>query len=144
MPPGLMYDTKEGGEVGGGGASFSPASLSTQSLRRGLDKCQCINYRSSAYRMCFVDQKNEKEEAGDGANFPFLSLPTNNALSINFRPRSDAEILLLSTDWGIQIRVKRAETCVQCVHLPTEFPFLHAAVGGWAYFFVCVFSAPYS
>ncbi len=94
MPPGLMYDTKEGGEVGGGGASFSPASLSTQSLRRGLDKCQCINYRSSAYRMCFVDQKNEKEEAGDGANFSLLIPPdqqrTLNKLPTQIRCRNSA------------------------------------------------------
>ena len=35
--------------------------------------------------------------------------PTNNALSINFRLSSDAEILLISTDWACKIGAKRAK-----------------------------------
>ena len=31
----------------------------------------------------------------------------------------------------MQIGAKRAETCMQRVHIPTELPFLHTAIGGW-------------
>ncbi len=49
--------------------------------------------------------------------------PTNNALLINFGLSSDAEILLVSTDWAYKSAPNVQETCVQCVRIPTELPF---------------------
>ncbi len=57
--------------------------------------------------------------------------PTNNALLIIFLLSSEAETLLLSTDWAYQIGAKRAKTCTQRLHIPIELPFCmpHLAVG---------------
>ena len=49
--------------------------------------------------------------------------PTTHSLLIDFRPSSDAEILLISLRLSIQIGAKRANTCMQCAHIPTELPF---------------------
>ncbi len=58
--------------------------------------------------------------------------PTDNALLTNFWRSSDAEILLTSTDGARKSAHKRAKkTCVRRARVPTELPFLHAAVGGW-------------
>ena len=57
--------------------------------------------------------------------------PTNNKLRTNFLLSSDAEILLLSTDWAQQIVAKCAKACMQCVHIPTELPFCMPPIGGW-------------
>ncbi len=58
--------------------------------------------------------------------------PTNNALLIIFRLNSAAEILLLSTDLAYKSGAKRAKTCMQCVHIPTELPFwIPPLVVGW-------------
>ncbi len=46
------------------------------------------------------------------------------------------EFLLLSTDRACKSAPKRAKTCVRCVRVPTELPFLHVAVGGWDVFFL--------
>ena len=35
---------------------------------------------------------------------------------------------------SMQIGAKRAKTCMQCVPIPTELPFLRTNVGGWAIF----------
>ena len=56
---------------------------------------------------------------------PFLNNPTNNALLINLRLSSDAEILLISTDWA-----RRAKTCTQCVTYSDWASTLHTTVGG--------------
>ena len=49
----------------------------------------------------------------------FFFFPTNNALLINFRLSSDAEILLISTDRAY----KSAPNMQKCVCIPTELPF---------------------
>ncbi len=49
--------------------------------------------------------------------------PTNNAPLIGFRLSSDAEILLISSDWACKNRAKRAKTCMQYAYVPTELPF---------------------
>ena len=59
--------------------------------------------------------------------------PTNNALLINFRLSSNAEIFVNKHRLSKQIDAKRAKkTCMQRVRIPTELLFLHATVGGWA------------
>ncbi len=42
---------------------------------------------------------------------------------MNFRVSSDAETLSLSPQLNMQIGAKRARTCAQRVHVPTELPF---------------------
>ena len=49
--------------------------------------------------------------------------PTSNALLMNFRLKSDAEILLLRHRLGLQIGAKCAKTCMQRVRIPTALPF---------------------
>ncbi len=51
--------------------------------------------------------------------------PTNNALLINFRLSSDAEIFGNEPRLSVQIGTKRAKkkTLTQRVHIPTELPF---------------------
>ena len=49
--------------------------------------------------------------------------PTNDALSINFWPSSDAEIFVGKHRLGMRTGAKRAKTCVQRVRIPTELPF---------------------
>ena len=56
--------------------------------------------------------------------------PTNNALLINFRLSSDAEMHRLTIQ-------ERAKLCMQRVHIQTELPFLHATVGGWVHLLEC-------
>ncbi len=58
--------------------------------------------------------------------------PTNNALLINFLLSSDEEIFVNKHRLGMQIGAKLAKTCLQGVRIPTELPFLHATVSGWA------------
>ncbi len=48
--------------------------------------------------------------------------PTNNATLINFRLSSDAKNFVNKHRLSIQIGARRAKTCVQCVHIPTELP----------------------
>ncbi len=49
--------------------------------------------------------------------------PTNNATLTNFLLSSDAEIFVNKHRPSMQIGAKRAKTCMQCVHIPTELPF---------------------
>ena len=49
--------------------------------------------------------------------------PTNNALFMNFRPSSDAELFVSKLRLSMQIGAERAKTCTQCVYIPTELPF---------------------
>ncbi len=73
------------------------------------------------------------------AFYTFKDYPTNNALLINFRLSSVAEILLIS----IQISAKCAKTCMQCVHIHIFQLCLHlqlSNIGGWiaTYFETCL------
>ncbi len=66
--------------------------------------------------------------------WPYVpAYPTNSALFINFLLSSDAEIFVTkhSTELASR-RPKVQKACTQRVHVPTEPPFLHATVGGWA------------
>ncbi len=58
---------------------------------------------------------------------PEPSYPTNNTLLINFRLSSDAEILLISTDWADK-RAKNVHAL--CTYSNRAF-ILHTTVGGW-------------
>ncbi len=55
--------------------------------------------------------------------------PTNNALLINSRLSSDAEIFANDHRLSIQIGAKRAKTCMQCVNIPTKLPYHHWWLG---------------
>ena len=84
--------------------------------------CLCVVLRCSALLPA------KATEFCRGCSPPFLSTsivlyPTNNALLINFRLRSDAEILLPSTDGACKSAPKRAKTRMQRVLIPTELPF---------------------
>ncbi len=81
---------------------------------------------------------HEREREGGGENPAHFAskheerrereyFPTNNALLINFRLSSDAEILLISTDWAYKIGAKRA-TCT----FSNWASILHTTVSGWA------------
>ena len=52
----------------------------------------------------------------------YSSLPTSNALLIDFRLSSDADVLSISTEWACKVSGKHAKTCVQRVRVPTELP----------------------
>ncbi len=51
----------------------------------------------------------------NGASLPVV--PTNNALLLNIRLRSDAEIFVNKHQLSIQIGAKRENTCLQCVFI---------------------------
>ena len=53
----------------------------------------------------------------------FFACPANNAVLINFRLSSDAEILPNKHWLSIQIGAKRAKMCVHCAYISTELPF---------------------
>ncbi len=53
----------------------------------------------------------------------FMRHPTNNTLLTNFRLSSDAKKIVHEHRPSIQMGAKRAKTCVQRVHVPTELPF---------------------
>ncbi len=52
-----------------------------------------------------------------------LASPTSDALLINFRLSSDAEIFVNKHRLSLQIGAKRAKTCMQGVYVPTDLPF---------------------
>ncbi len=60
---------------------------------------------------------------GKWTHAPLVSCPTNNTFLMNFWRSSNAEILLISTNWTYELVTKRAKTCVQCAYVPTELSF---------------------
>ena len=61
------------------------------------------------------------------------SHPTNNALLTNFWLSSDAEIVLIRTNWACKLIPKMQKRCMR--HVPTYSDgasILHATIGGWA------------